>query len=315
MQITIQIITNNNEKIIQKTLDSIKCLNSNVLIADESSSDSTINIIKNNNCKIDIIQAEKNKNITRNILTEKSETDWQFMIEPGEIFSKGVDELKKLIQLQENPYRVMILKNGSLTKPVRLWTKSSGLKFKNPIYECIDSINSLQSNVLIIGTEISQRWTERIEEWKINDFKNSSPFYYQAMEFLMDSNYDKFLNSAEMFFFKHEKKNMAYLMMRYYQAMVLCLIKQDTKIGYKHIMECLSIQKNMAEFWCLLGDMYYFILKRGKKAKKFYEAAIENGKKRDIKDEYPMDIAKYKEYPEKMINCCNYFIKEFELQR
>jgi hypothetical protein len=65
------------------------------------------------------------------------------------------------------------------------------------------------------------------------------------------------------------------------------------------------LEKNptMAEFWCLLGDIN-FELKKYKKAFYFYENAIMLGKLRVNDDDLPIDIIKYKEYPEKMkINC------------
>jgi hypothetical protein len=52
-----------------------------------------------------------------------------------------------------------------------------------------------------------------------------------------------------------------------------------------------------------LGDIN-FELKKYKKAFYFYENAIMLGKLRVNDDDLPIDIIKYKEYPEKMkINC------------
>lgn len=313
MQITIQIITNNNEKTIENTLNSIQCLNSEIIIADESSSDSTLEIIKKYNRKIDIIYSAKNKNITRNALSEASSNNWQFLIEPNETFKKGLKELDKIIKedLDEN-YRVMVLKHGAITKPVRIWKKSQNLKFKNPIYEHLDVKDSKQLDCLVTAELSETRNFQKLEEWKINDPTNSAPFYYLSLEHLMESNYDEFLRWSEIFFFKHSKKNAAWIMMKYYQGLVLGMIKQEPKKAYLCIMDCIQFQPNMAEFWCLLGDIYYFILKRGKKAMHFYEQALLNGKKRNIKDEYPIELSKYKEYPEKMIASCKCIIKEFE---
>ena len=51
--ITIQIVTKNNEKTIEKTLDSISSINCEILILDRGSEDKTLDICKKfNNLKI-----------------------------------------------------------------------------------------------------------------------------------------------------------------------------------------------------------------------------------------------------------------------
>ena len=59
----------------------------------------------------------------------------------------------------------------------------------------------------------------------------------------------------------------------------------------------------MAEFWTHLADIN-FELKKYLKAYYFYENAIILGKLRSNEDELPIDIVKYKEYPEKMKIIC-----------
>ena len=65
----------------------------------------------------------------------------------------------------------------------------------------------------------------------------------------------------------------------------------------------------MAEFWCLLGDAYYknrnYI-----KAMSFYENAIFLGSRRKTDDEWPLEISKYSEHPNKMIESCRNLTKQ-----
>ncbi len=68
-------------------------------------------------------------------------------------------------------------------------------------------------------------------------------------------------------------------------------------------MVCLAKKPTMAEFWCLLGDVYYDA-KDYDKAKEFYENAVILGSRRLKDDGWPMEISKYKEYPQKMIEAC-----------
>jgi tetratricopeptide (TPR) repeat protein len=60
----------------------------------------------------------------------------------------------------------------------------------------------------------------------------------------------------------------------------------------------------MSEFWCLLGDCYYAI-KDYEKSKSFYENALILGNKRLKNDGWPLEISKYKDYPQKMIESCD----------
>jgi tetratricopeptide (TPR) repeat protein len=65
----------------------------------------------------------------------------------------------------------------------------------------------------------------------------------------------------------------------------------------------------MAEFWCLLGDIYY---KQNKYEKSiaFYQNAMDLGSRRKNSDTWPLEISKYKTYPSKMINNCNKMINQ-----
>jgi tetratricopeptide (TPR) repeat protein len=98
-------------------------------------------------------------------------------------------------------------------------------------------------------------------------------------------------------------------MIKYYSALIYFYINKDFASSVSNIIFCLEKNPTMAEFWCLLGDIN-FELKKYKKAFYFYENAIILGKLRVNDDELPVDIIKYKDYPEKMkINCKEYLDK------
>ena len=59
----------------------------------------------------------------------------------------------------------------------------------------------------------------------------------------------------------------------------------------------------MSEFWCLLVDIN-FEMKKYQKAYYFYDNAIILGSQRLNNDELPIDVKKYKEYPDKMKIIC-----------
>ena len=64
----------------------------------------------------------------------------------------------------------------------------------------------------------------------------------------------------------------------------------------------------MAEFWCLLGDIFYKI-KQYDKAVEFYDNARIIGQRRLMDSDWPMEISKYSSYPEKMIESSKEIIK------
>ena len=92
-------------------------------------------------------------------------------------------------------------------------------------------------------------------------------------------------------------------MTQYYCSMVNCYIKKQYNTAIKFLLPCVAKKPTMAEFWCLLGDIYY-ALKDYERAKTFYENAIILGSRRLKNDDWPLEISKYKESPQKMIEGC-----------
>jgi hypothetical protein len=68
----------------------------------------------------------------------------------------------------------------------------------------------------------------------------------------------------------------------------------------------------MAEFWCLLGDVYY-ALNDYEKAFQFFQNGLIIGKKRRMDCEWFMEISKYEEYPKKMMEACASIKKQTSL--
>lgn len=91
--VTIGIITHNEEDRIEKTLQSLKYLDDNILIVDDYSDDNTVAICKKYNCEI-IQNKFVNFSQQRNFLIEKCKTEWILMIDADEEIN---DELAKHI--------------------------------------------------------------------------------------------------------------------------------------------------------------------------------------------------------------------------
>jgi tetratricopeptide (TPR) repeat protein len=233
---------------------------------------------------------------------------WNLYLEPGEIIKYGVQDI---IDLQEgDSFNFQIIKDGLLTKEVRLWNKD--ISFVNPIFECLVDKKAQDLNVIVYSKASSPFTLEDIGVWKNKHPASCEPYYYEACMLLTQKRYDEFLAAAEMYLFKDKEGTMPVTMTRYYCAMVYCYVRGDFEKAIKYLLPCLTVKPLMAEFWCLLGDIYRKLHKY-EKAWIFYDNAIVLGGKRLKTDVWPMEIKKYKDYPVKMKESCQETMKNSQV--
>ena len=304
-------MTRNNATTLEDTLKSISKLNATILIGDIGSTDDTYKICKKYNAKIEPIQFNDDYSVVRNLMLKKSKTRWNMHIEPWEILIAGHDEITSVTaDNTRQAFYMQVLKGSVISKQIRLW--SNGLKFDNPIFETLDDSRATFLGSPIIYTKISKDNPDEelklIELWKKSRPASCEPYYYHACALLKQKKYKKFSMLAEHYLF-HKKQGMGSIMMRYYLACVLLYAFNDTKMTIKYTLECIVTRPLMAEFWCLLADVFY---KSGKfdKAQAFYENAIVLGQNRLSSDDWPLEIKKYKEYPEIMIASCKEMLEQ-----
>lgn len=296
--ITTIILTKNNEKTILSTIESIKELGP-VLIGDMGSNDKTINICENAGAEVYRVNFNYDFSEIKNNLIKKSKTEWILCLDPGEIVDSGHEFLSA--EKSDEMYRLMILRDDSLTKQTRLFKKSN--RFKRRVFEILDRDVAKQTLPIMITGEVNQDFqmiTECLFRWKDEDPLSAVPVYYEAMLQLMANNYDQFLCIADKFLFQNNTHDEDTTLIKYYVA-YLCK-KKDPGKSLRLILECLASFPLMAEFWCLLGDLYLYSMKEYDRAYQFYENAIILGSQRLEEDTMPMEISKYQEYPEKMIS-------------
>ena len=294
----IHIITRNNEKTIQATMESLLPTKQKVLVGDYDSSDSTKKICEAYGAEVVPVRGGRDE--ARNYLMELSPQEVCFYIEPWEVLAKGHEALKC------NPahYRVMVIQNGIITKETRVWL-NNGPRFINPIYEELDVDTNASLPVTLYSSGMpTDNLLESIENWKRARPTASSPWYYQACALLCLQRYDEFLRVSEHYMHVGDKASMPAIMNRYYFAMVQVIHSRKVRPALQNLSICIANKPLMAEFWCLLGDVYYHLLQDIGKAKAFYENALILGKKRPLDDEWPVDISKYSKYPQKMIDYC-----------
>jgi tetratricopeptide (TPR) repeat protein len=129
---------------------------------------------------------------------------------------------------------------------------------------------------------------------------------------LLDKNWDSFINYADLYLHQQKKPTISYYMTHYYMSMVLCYMKKDYKNSLNHIVNCIIKKPTMAEFWCMLADIFYAI-KQYDKAFSFYNNAKILGSRRLAACDWPMEISKYDQYPTKMIDSCKKMMKNTTL--
>lgn len=290
MNLTIQILTKNNEQTLERTLKSIESLNTNIIIIDDGSTDSTLKIAK----KHEIHQkGSLSRSEARNFFTKDG---WNFYIEPWE-------KLGGQFTFEEpNLYRFLITKGDWIVKEVRLWHKGLG-KFNYPIFENIQPEEKAINQNVLIYSETREIELNLIEEWKKKESYLCQPYYYESFYYLQKEEYDKFIKSAERFLFLSKEVSSSVIIIKYYLSFVYCFIKKSPREAITNLLICLSLKPLMAEFWCLLGDVYYFLLKEFDKAYRFYNNAIILGSQRKyLIDSYPIQLSKYKDYPQKRMD-------------
>ena len=228
--LTIHLLTKNNAKTIKKAIQSILPCNHNITIADLGSTDGTVDACRSMGFS-PIITSETNRSSIRNRLTDKSDTEWNFYLEPWEAVLQGYDFLKSVTT---NAY-ISVVQNDTITKEVRFWKK--GQKFDNPIFEKLDCRTNEESGVIVYSSGRSdyKDVLSSIELWKKSKPTQAAPYYYQALVLMAMGNYDEFLRCSEHYMHMATgESNMATTMNHYYYAMATILHKKGTA-GSSHL--------------------------------------------------------------------------------
>jgi tetratricopeptide (TPR) repeat protein len=257
--------------------------------------------LKNNILTVDL-GTSKDLAVVRNQMLQESKTDWNLYIEPWEILMPD-DDIESLINGRPHAYRMTILSGESIRKEVRLWHKGLNCSFVNPIFETLKtSIEEFSCSV------IWENKIDRQDELKelLGCWEKSQPFsqdmkYFKALQSLTAGSYKEFVGLAKQCLLQ-QKKVIACSMLRYYLGVISCL-ELNFNEAIQQAAMCIAANPLMAEFWCLLGDIF-FKANDLTRAECFYNNAKILGARRLNDDAWPMHIPKYEEYPSLMIQKC-----------
>jgi glycosyltransferase involved in cell wall biosynthesis len=157
-------IMKNESRVIQRCLDSVKGLCSEVIIADTGSTDNSINIARNNGATVFSIPWTDDFSAARNASIARATADWILILDPDEILSrKDHDSIRTYVcdsrfhayRLHTRNYTRDLRQQGALANPndyaegrdypgfilstkTRLFRRSAGLKFRGVWHELLD---------------------------------------------------------------------------------------------------------------------------------------------------------------------------------
>lgn len=306
MTLQVHVLTHNNQDTIEKSLKSLEPLKADVVVIDHGSTDGTVAAAKR---AARVVRAgdKETRSEARNRVVAESKADWHLYLEPWEEVRAGHAAITAATTKDQLSHRVIVSNGDVVTKPVRLWHRSTGLHFSGPCYESLyPELPAKPLNAMVVAAPANQSAYHLglLQQWRANQPMAGEPHYYEAMIHLSEGRYDEFVRHAENFLFRSTSMTMPVVMTRYYLALMHANVKKDARTAFSNLVVCLSLKPLMAEFWCLLADIHYFIQKDFDKAYRFYDAALLMGAKRKTGDDWPVQLSKYGEYPRKMIESC-----------
>jgi len=289
----------------------MKKISTHIIVSDLSQNieDLLVSISHKEN-EINIIHSDsKNISAHKNEIVNKSQIDWHMYFEPNEILVSGLDRILDVIN-EDNCYNFLIIQNNIIMKSCRLWNKKNNYSFINPVFSHLNCTKTKTIDVMVKSKVVDIDRMDIVLSW-INENKlYAPPYYYQSCIYLQQKKYKEFLNSSEKYLFYEKKKNLSFVMTKYYRAYAYLNLDEHLK-AIDEIQYCLKYKSDMAEFWCLFGD----ILSAGRdyqQAIGMYNQAMTLGSSRNIYDDYPIMPLCYNEYPSNNITACNEILKNIK---
>jgi len=308
MDLTVQILAKNQQTQVVQTIQSLQHLKCQILVNDLGSQDKTVEYAQKAGAYV-LHHNSTDRSEIRNRIVEQSGTKFQMYLEPGEVLLQGLQEIQSFEDISAY---VSIIINGTLRKEIRLWNSEKKFRFHNPVFEYLDCKTDLEVNAFLSGViNNDPEQLQALRNWRAKEPTNPSPYYYESCLLLSMGDIDGFMNMSQHYMFiETQKTSMPAIMNRYYFALAH-LHKGKVRPTLQNINLCVCARPLMAEFWCLMGDVYYYLIKDFKKAMSLYENAKLLGSRRKKGDKWPMDISKYKDYPNKMIDSCKKINESF----
>jgi glycosyltransferase involved in cell wall biosynthesis len=301
--LTIQIITKNSAKTLRRCLDSVSGLADYVVVGDLGSVDETEDICRSVGARFVSFSLEGDMSKARNSMISEGSNMY---LEPWEFVARGGE----LIRDMKGPNAFYVVQGGFVSKQTRFWDRG---EFVNPVFERLSGAGDAKVNpgVVVVSSEEPDNRkskTEACMAWAEAWPTRPDPHYYLACSLLAEGRTDEFMAEATKYMSIERGDTDSLLLMNYYMSKAEAS-KRMFERASKRAMRCVASRPTFAEFWCLLGDLFY-AAGRFAKAKEMYENARIIGKMRKNDDMFPIEIAKYRDYPESMEKRCDMMNKE-----
>jgi len=251
-----------------------------------------------------VIELKNNDNYSESLnqLQEIAQTDWILYLKDNETVVQFDEFMPNLFVNNKEIYGFQILQDDVILKEPRLWNKKiNKVLFKNPVFEK----PNIEPTKILDAILYQHKTDDPSALKKLEVWKRAMPFsidaaYYKAFAALADRNFTEFKRTIAHYLFNLAKSDIPSVMARYYLALVQGVVENNPQEAIKNIVMCLAENPLMAEFWCLLGDIFV----KGEdfeNAAEFYENAMILGSRRLNSDLWPMHISKYDIYPKEML--------------
>jgi hypothetical protein len=241
------------------------------------------------------------------------ETDWIFYVKENERILQVNEDIAGLWQ-QDEVFGLQILRDGILIKEARIWNKNKHISFKNPVFEVPNTTITRVADILLYQGEEKANNEKLLDEWRRSQPLSVDAFYYKAFSCLAKKKFSDFKSLIISYLFATTKNDVPTVIARYYLALIQGIVTNETKEAVENTLLCLEANVLMAEFWCLLGDIF---MKNNdyERAIAFYENALVLGNRRSKFDLWPMEISKYETHPKEMIEKCKSILSQIKTYR
>ena len=161
--LTLSMIVKNEEKYLRECLESVKGIADEIVLVDTGSTDATLNIAKEFNCKIYEFQWVNDFSAARNFALSKSTGEWILYLDADErLIPASKDELNKLVSGNKKAGIQCIVNSideakeqPQIMKYIRLFRRTEGIGFEGKVHEQIEASLRLNNyEILDSGIEI-----------------------------------------------------------------------------------------------------------------------------------------------------------------
>ena len=313
--ISVQMIVKDEEGQLPRILASLIPLQpAEVLVGDTGSSDQTQTIAKWFGCKVLNIEWQDHFAEARNMVCDEAEQPWCFWIDADEeLMESSAKALrKKIIQkkLEGDHHLIRFTEPPLSMYQMRLWKREPGEKpWRGRVHEKIwmdGPEPEVHHDIIVIqhNDERRPRKLERNMDLLKRAMKEEPDNHYNLFHAAVLSNmmnrHDDSQKYAEKYMHLAPREDIrTKLYIQYLLAWNATFVHRNYQQAVNLLTSAISVDPCAAEFWCLLGDVYWWI---GRKADTFtfYENALYLGQAHP-ESFWLVDLRKYDEYPREQL--------------